>query len=465
MLIEYARAFIDRHRLLEPGAPVLAAVSGGVDSVALLTVLHRLGYALRAAHVNYGLRGAASEADEALVRALCERLGVPLHVDRPATEACARARGQSIQAAARDLRYAFFERVAVAEGLPYVAVAHHRDDQAETVLLHLFRGSGVEGLAGMPVRRPLAHGSAITLVRPFLDVRRADIEAFAVAEGIAWREDASNVGLRYRRGAIREAILPRIVEHFGPAAVDNVARSAALVRAYVEETIRPTLARLMETASRERPGGGGVLARDALEAQPPVWRRRMILEALRRWLPGAPRSETAAETVERLLEAQTGRRVVFARGSVWREREGLAFVPEREEAGERAEITVEPGTPVTLPGGVLLVEAAPCPAAPGAGAPFVEYADADRITPPLTVRPWRAGDRFRPLGMKHHKKVSDFLTDVKIPAHERSGVYVLANREKIVWVVGLRLADEVRLRPDTSRCLRLRFAPHTEPAP
>lgn len=457
MLIENVRAFIDRHRLLEPGARVLVGVSGGVDSVALLTVLHRLGYAMRAAHVNYGLRGAASEADEALVRALCRRLGVPLHVDRPATKAHARAHGQSMQAAARDLRYALFERLARAGGLSHVAVAHHRDDQAETVLLRLFRGSGVEGLAGMPVRRPLARGSAITLVRPFLDVRRSEIEAFAAAEGLAWREDASNAGFRYRRGAIREALLPRIVEHFGPAAVENIARSAALVRAYVTDTIHPELTRRFATSAQKLPGGGGMLSAGALEAQPTVWRRRLILEALRRWLPGAPLSETTAETVERLLGAQTGRRVTFGQGSVWREREGLAFVPGPGKGG--AETPVAPGAPVALPGGALLVEEAPCVASPGAGAPLVEYADADRIAPPLLARPWRTGDRFRPLGMRHHKKVSDFLTDAKIPAHERSGVYVLSDREKIVWVVGLRLSDEVRLRPGSTRCVRLRFTP------
>ena len=459
MLLEDVRAFLRDHRLLEVG------VSGGVDSVTLLTALHQLGYTVEAAHVNYGLRGTDAAADEALVRALCKRLGVRLHVAHPEVKAYAKTHGLSVQAAARDLRYAFFERIAAAGGIPFVAVAHHRDDQAETVLLHLFRGSGVEGLAGMPVQRPLVYGSDVMLVRPFLELRRADIEAFARAERLAWREDATNVGDAYRRGVIRKAILPRIVEHFGPAAKDNIARSAALVREYVDATIRPELARRFEACAKERPGGGGLLDARMLAAQPPVWRCRVILEALRRWLPGVPRSKATAETIERLLASQTGRRVAFASGSVWREREGLAFVPGVPAGDAPREVAVAPGAPVKLPRGTLLIEEAACEAPPEDRSPGVEIVDADRIVPPLLARPWRAGDRFRPLGMKQPKKVSDFLTDVKVPAHERADVYVLADREKIVWVIGYRIADEVRIGPGTRRCLRLRFGPEASPGP
>ncbi len=460
MLLRRVHQFIEKHQLIAPGARVLVGVSGGVDSIVLLHLLKKLDFAPGAAHVNYRLRGEASDGDEAFVRALCERLGVPVHVKAFDTAAYADERGQSIQEAARDLRYDFFARRAEAEGLRYVAVAHQRDDQAETVLLHLLRGAGPEGLAGMPVQRSLTPGGDVLLVRPLLDERRAEIEAYARAEGLSWREDESNQRLTYRRNVLRKAVFPLLEEHFGEAATDNIARSAALVREYVEDTFQKELQAHFDMAV---PPEGGRLDLGALRALAPVWRRRLVLEGLKRWLPEVERHAALAEEIEALVEAQPGRRVVLKGGIVWRERTSLLFERLADAAAHAEdEVSIHPGETVELGPGVLCVELLDeRPARLDAGAPQAVVVDADALSFPLVARRWQPGDRFRPLGMTGTKKVSDLLTDAKVPTHRRAGAMVLVSGDQIVWVVGLRLAHEARVRPETKRLAKFTYIQRT----
>ena len=454
MLTDDVARFIADHRLMPPGARVLVGLSGGVDSVVLLDVLLRLGYAVRAAHVNFALRGEASDGDEAFVRSWCAGRGVPLAVARFDTRAEAAARGLSVQETARVLRYDWFAERAAADGCPFVAVAHHLDDQAETVLLQLFRGSGPEGLAGMPVARSL--GGA-TLVRPLLVARRAAIEAYARAAALPWRDDASNLSPRYRRTAVREHILPLAEAHFGAGVYANVARAAALMRDYVAASLHPALAEAFAGAGVEEEQGGSLVL-ERMRAAEPVWQRRLILEALRRWLPGAPGSFTAAETVAALIDAQPGRRVAFAQGTVWRERGRLRFVPAAALAAPVLPAVLEPGVPVRVPGGTLLLT--PLEALPGGlnpGTPDVAFVDAGRLAQPLTVRPWRDGDRFRPLGMQGTKKVSDYLTDARVPPHRRRDVCVVCSGEEIVWLAGCRIDHRYRIREETQAFAKISF--------
>ena len=257
-------AFLRRHALLETGEPVVTGLSGGVDSIVLTSVLAALGVSVRAVHVNYRLRGDASDEDEAFVRTWCGERGIDLVVRSFDGEWPSDA---SVQQAARDFRYAVFEEEALAIPCGKVAVGHHRDDQAETVLLNLFRGSGPEGLAGMPVRREISPGSSVQVVRPLLAERRRDIEAYARAQGLTWREDASNTTPKYRRGALRGDILPLIEQHFGEAVVENIARSGSLVREYVDEVLRDGLEACFDVAL----AGEGAVDEAAVRALPPVF--------------------------------------------------------------------------------------------------------------------------------------------------------------------------------------------------
>lgn len=447
-------AFLRRHALLETGEPVVIGLSGGVDSMALTSVLATLGMAVRAVHVNYRLRGDASNEDEAFVRAWCGERGVDLVVRSFDGEWPS---GASVQQAARDFRYAVFEEAALAISCSKVAVGHHRDDQAETVLLNLFRGSGPEGLAGMPARREIAPGSSVQVVRPLLAERRRDIAAYALAQGLKWREDASNTIPKYRRGALREHILPLIEQHFGEAVVENIARSGALVREYVDEVLRDELEACFDAALT----GEGVVDEAAVRALPPVLRRRVFIEALRRWAPGFEADARAAARIEHLLDMQPGRRLVFGDTVVWRERDRIFFAPSGSSSpGEFAPACrLDEEGAVEIPGGYLHVERLGAP--PGdvaVGAPDEVYLDARTARFPLLVRPWAAGDRFVPLGMRRGKKISDFLTDEHVPPHQKRAVHVVESEGRIVWVLPLRISEEARVREDSSEVVRLRFA-------
>jgi tRNA(Ile)-lysidine synthase len=196
-----------------------------------------------------------------------------------------------------------------------------------------------------------------------------------------------------------------------------------------------------------------------------VWRRRLLLEALRRALPSASYSYTMAEELDALVEAQVGRRVEVTNGSVWRERTGLRFLPEGAELASVSPTPVDWGEPVSIPQGELRVErCAERPPSLDLGTPNVAYADADRLGTSLTVRSWVDGDRFRPLGLDGSKTVSDLLTDAQVAPHRRRGICVLCNDEHVVWVVGHRLDGRVRVRPDSDRIARLVLRPREKPS-
>lgn len=441
------RAYIATHGLLGAAQRVVVGVSGGLDSTVLLYLLVEEEGDVVAAHVNYGLRGTAADADEALIRRTCETLGVPLTVDRP------RLNAGNTQQQARDARYAFFEQVANEHGASAVAVAHHRDDQAETLLMNLARGAGPVGLAGMPPCRHLDPASEVMLVRPLLFASRDEIRAYAVGRGIEWREDATNRKSDYRRTALRTVVLPALDRVF-PGAADRLADTAKMMRAYLDSGA-PLAAGLGLEGFAEPVPDGWSLPVDALRHHPPVVRYGIWIEALRRWAPDAPRSAATARELDRLLDAQPGRRVEWVGVRVWRDRNRIIF---EEAVGEGDEpVRVEMGT-TRAAGGTLRVEPVARPERFDPS-PLVEYADADRLTFPLVLRLWRAGDRLVPLGMEGTKKVSDLLTDRSVPTHERARQRVLLKGDEIVWVVGHRLAAPFQVRPDMPRVVRLEWQP------
>lgn len=460
-VVERVARFIEKEGVFDDGARVLVGVSGGVDSMTCLALLRHLGYEVRALHVNYGLR-AGADGDEALVREWCagQSPPVPLTVVERDPKRRAEQNDESLQEAAREQRYAAMAEAADEIGASAVAVGHHRDDQAETLLLNLVRGTGPEGLAGMPPCRPLDAAPDVPLVRPLLEVRRDDIEAFARARGLPWREDPTNRDPDYDRSVIRTEVLPLLQKRFN-GIPDTIARTAGLMRDYVDHTVTPALEARLErgyTSCR----AGGRLGLDVLRDEPGVWRRRLILAALADALPEAPQTAAVATEIDGLLDAQVGRRVEVGRGAVWRTRSGLRFLPNKAAPVPlRSPVRVPWGEAVSLERGVLRLDRLDTvPAALDTGTPHVEIVDADRLAEPLTVASWEAGDRIQPLGMTGTKPVADCLTEAQVPPHRRAGVYLLRTAEHPAWVVGHRLDHRVRVREDTKRAARLSWQPN-----
>ena len=451
MLQDRIRGIIARSGMRASEAHTLVGLSGGVDSVTLVHVLMSEGVSVEAAHVNAKLRGNEADEDEAFVRTMCKEKGIQLNVASINVEEEAIRTGESIQMAARRTRYDFLSSLAVQQKATHISLGHHADDQAETVLLNLLRGTGPEGLAGMPAVRPLAEA---LLVRPLLGVRRTEILSYATAQGLTWRDDTSNLDTKYVRNHVRTAVIPAMDQACGADASAAIVRSAALLRAYVEENLQPNTAAVFADAANEHDRS---LRLDALEQAAPVWRSRVILEAVRKWAPEVERTTAVAGRVDDLIRAQPGRRVRLGSVTVWRDRDRLTFqtpLPAFKDAelwpDQPARIHSGQVRMVMRPRGRMRLDDSDDNTA---------FADARRLVFPLTVRKWRKGDRLRPLGLDGSKKVSDLLTDAKVRSSERHGIHVVTSDGQVVWVVGVRLAAPFRVTDTTRKVALLRFEP------
>ena len=407
---------------------LLVAVSGGVDSVVLLHLLAEAGQPLVAAHVDHGLRADAA-ADGEMVDAVCQRLGVP-HVRLAVT-----VEPGNVQDRARAARYAALADAARQHGCAAVATGHTATDQAETVLMALVRGAGLRGLAGMPRRRPLAEG--VDLVRPLLDVSRAEVEGYAARYGLEWREDPSNQLDVFRRNRLRRSMMEALRAEGG----DETDRRIAAAAGYARSGLGVVTNQLDAVVVADRQlslAGLATLAGDA--------RRAVLAEAVARWAPEAPRSQALVDRLAALVEAPVGTCVESGGLRAWRQRDALRFDTGEETSG---------------PAGTLVVT--PLPSVPSAfdGGPWTETVDADRAAD-VRVRPWRDGDRIRPLGLGGSQLVSDLLRQRGVARPDRAAVPVVVPRDEaassqrggVLWVVGHRLAASVAVGPETTRAAR-----------
>lgn len=468
---DFVRAFILKHNLLCDSDRVIVSVSGGIDSMTLLCILQELGYALVCVHFNHEVRGSDSESDAATVTRYCGTFGLS-HIElRIGEELRGLKRSHSFQARARDIRYAHLRRIAVEKGISRIAVAHNRDDQAETVLLNLLRGTGLDGIAAMRPIRELGREAEIQLIRPFLGVRRLEIEAYALDQNIPWREDASNRNPRYIRNRIRHEIIPALQRIPGPGAgrvpdarpdfIDDIAEAAEEMSGLVDEDFPDLLPRPLQNWRNF----DAFLPVDPLLGLPEIVRSWLVLRAVRYWLPDAPVRKTTVSAIERLLSAQPGKRVQFKKGCIWRERRVLRFDPlhgSGEAADERqlVDASIESvelisGSPVPIEQGELSLNFVGDPRILKDSNRNCVFLDYEKVKGLLRVRPWRAGDRFVPFGMKGSKKVKAYLTDSKVEIRERTDTRVVCDDEKIVWLVGYRLDDRVRVDANSKRIARL----------
>lgn len=470
-----------RARLEECGlrdGSLVVAVSGGPDSTALLLALtelqRTLGLRLHVAHLDHGLR-ADSADDASFVRELARGLGHACTVERADVAAYRRERRLSPEAAAREVRYAFLARVARIVGADAVAVAHTRDDQAETVLLHLVRGGGLAGLRGMSVRSTYrGAGGPVSLVRPLLDVAREETAAFCRSRGVEPRQDPSNMLTTIPRNHLRLNVLPelaRINPQVG-AALARLARTAALDVDYIEGQVDD----VWREAVRES-DGGLLLDCGVVNAQ----HRAVMHHLLRRAYATVRGSEADLEQVHleemaRLLSGPAGRKTALPGGltleagpkDAWLSAGRPYPCPLPSLEGEHALPASGEGT---VGGWRVRAREEAWPAALDGG-PFDAYLDRDVLGGALAVRTRRRGDRFQPLGVgasgngrgETTTKLQDFLVDQRVPRSWRDQVPLVVSPRGIAWVVGWRIAHWARVTPQTRRALRLEFTPVERPS-
>jgi tRNA(Ile)-lysidine synthase len=476
-LHESVKAAISRHHMLAPGDTVGVAVSGGADSVALLLLLaelrEELGVRLVVLHFNHQLRGAEADADEQFVAQLAAKHGLALISAREDVAAAARANGWNLEDAARRLRLRFFESVVESGRATRVAVAHTADDQAETVLAHLLRGTGPTGLAAI---YPIAGH----VVRPLLSVRRAELREYLNSLGQPWREDSSNQDTSRLRARIRHHLLPELERDFQPEIVARLGQLAALAREDAEFW-NLLIADRCRALTEKLPAGVAIRVDDLLSPFPPDLAdagSRGSLEALSKRLVRRIVAEVrggsaqlAAQHVDQVLhlatECRSGNRVELPGGviaqrdfdrivfSLANRPSGTTGEPESDLASKTYEYSVElsgaqPAS-VSVPeiGRRFCLKVIDWPAARSDTRSLAEALDRDLLRPPLVLRNWRPGDSYRPRGRRHPHKLKRLLLANRVAVRERAGWPVLTSAGSLVWARELPVAEEFAARPGT----------------
>ena len=425
---EKVTQYINRKQLFMPTDKVLVTLSGGADSVALLLLLQTSGYNCEAAHCNFHLRDAESDKDEAFVRQLCAQLQVPLHIAHFDTMRTAKERHISIEMAARELRYNWFEHIRQHINADVIAVAHHRDDSVETLLLNLIRGTGINGMQGI---RP-QNGR---VVRPLLCLERKEIIAYLNRIGQDYVTDSTNLQDEYTRNKIRLNLLP-LMQAINPSVKESILNTAehlgevaAIYKKGIEEGIKR-----VQTAT-------GIHI-EALMKEPAP--KALLFEIL------YPLGFNTAQVgdIYRALDGQPGKTFSTEQWRVVKDREFLLIESRQQSVPPLLAMEEHAFTPeFTIPRD----KATAC-------------FDADKLPHPLSLRLWQQGDTFVPFGMKGTKKVSDYMTDRKFSLLRKEQQWVLCCGKEIIWLVGERTDNRFRIGASTKRVLVIRLSsPENEP--
>jgi tRNA(Ile)-lysidine synthase len=424
--------------------PLIVACSGGIDSVVLCELCYQAQVTFSIAHCNFGLRGAESNRDEAFVTSLGVKYSVPVFVKTFDTEGYGLLKKLSIQEAARELRYQWFEALRIEKKAAFVLLAHHANDNIETMLMHLFRGTGLHGLTGMPERVENAY-----CLRPLLQQTRRSIEAFAAANGLQWVDDSSNASSKYTRNFFRNELIP---------AIQNIYPQA-------EENLLHTIERLKQTEALYQLLTDGLLKKILLtagvETKLPVSKliqfahTSLPYEVLKKFGFG----EKQVPELLKLAQAQSGSYLQNETFRIIKHGKWLIFSP--QQVPEIETIVIEKETKrVRLSIGELQLKTIGKEHFHLDKSPAVAQLDASAIQFPLIMRRWKQGDYFYPLGMRKKKKIARFLIDLKLSTTEKENTWVLESHARILWVVGYRIDDRFKVTDHTNNILQLTFSRH-----
>ncbi len=432
--------YIGSYSLFDKSERILLAVSGGVDSMVMMSLFCSAGYNVGIAHCNFGLRGEESDEDEVLVANEAARYGVPVYNVRFDTAGEMERTGESVQIAARRLRYAWFRELCGKEGYDVIAIAHHADDSIETFFINMFRGTGLRGLTGIN----MVNGR---VVRPLLFASRREILDYATAHHIPFREDSSNRSTKYLRNKIRLGLIPRIKEispNFLRVMVSNLKRlsDAQMFISHAVERIRADV--------EEHNDGYVTIDTSKIDAGFPI--DFVIYELLGKH---GFKGDVVDDLVRALHDGASGKRF-YARDHVaYTDRNRIIVAPIGED--DPCSIEIGPKAYRVYAGNYMMlfqrldigdVDTLVQPE-------NIALLDADKLEFPLEARRWQDGDAFTPFGMKGSKKVSDYLVDAKVSVPEKKRQLVLVSGGHIVWLVGRRIDDAYRVTSDTENVLKI----------
>lgn len=480
-----------------PGENWLLAVSGGCDSMAMMACLAlmaqtgQLTFAkLHVAHLDHQLRGEESTADAAFVKEQAQNLGLPFTLETIDVSREALASKESIELAARRLRYDFLARAARRHSCTKIALAHNADDNAETILHRILRGTGIRGLAGIPAVRQLP-GENLRFIRPLLSIPRADIEEYAAQNQIPYRHDHTNLSRDYTRNRIRLDLLPLLKQQYNPQVVDALLHLGRIAEE-AGGTLDMDTADALQTLILARTDNSITLSLELLQSKTRAELAQIMRAAMD--LLQIPQQQIGFRQIAailNLIQTQNGGETLLLPAGLIIERTANRLIVRRRDP---ARLETESAPPLP-PAAILLPDRTNLPPGyirfdPPAGekpisaldtqlldstaeildsfrktkTPGEEILDYHTLQPPLVLRTWQEGDRFRPLGAPGDKTLGDFFTDVKIPAALRRRIPLLCDRAGILWVLGLRIAHRARITPQTTLILRLAILSSGEPA-
>lgn len=441
--------FIDEHSLIAPGEKILAALSGGPDSVFLLYLLYkfrtRLKITLSAIHINHSLRGKDAAGDEKFCRDYCMNMGIDFLSVKKNVKSFAKKNGYSLEEAGRILRYREFTRALKLKNLDKIATAHNANDNTETVLLNLIKGTGLDGISGIPAGRE-------NIIRPILCFTKEEILSYLERNHISFRIDKSNADTNFERNYLRNKILPLIKTRLNPSVDQAVLVSSENFRS-IKEYILTTETESFKNIKKDASGNLQISIADLKKAKADL--RGLLLKTLLERELNIKIFSRDIRKIFSLSGAQAGKQIELSGGTlVFKEREYLKFM-RSFRINEGYSVKIEIGEEKKTPFGTLSIRECDRASLVYSSNKNKEYISADALSSEFTIRRWKNGDSFHPLGMRGKKKISDFLNEQKVESSGKKEHLILLNDDKVIWVIGLRIDDRYKIIPTTQKILEL----------
>ncbi|MBN2520989.1 MAG: tRNA lysidine(34) synthetase TilS [Bacteroidales bacterium] len=434
-------AFINQHQLFAKTDKILLTVSGGIDSVCMAHLFHSAGFNFGIAHCNFNLRGAESDGDEAFVKELAKTYNVDFFIENFNTESYAAENKISVQMAARNLRYNWFEKVRALEQYDYIAVAHNKNDLIESFFINLARGTGIKGLTGFKAKNGY-------IIRPLLLFTRQEIMEYSEINNIKYREDSSNSSTKYIRNKIRHNILP-LLEEINPRITDSMVET--IERIADAETIYSDAVKAFKNKCTTQKGD--VLYIDInLINQYKELKKTYLYEIIREY----GFSNKIIKDVLNSLTGISGKNFYSKTHRIVKDRKTLIITPYLQAEDNKYYVDRD-NTEIDYPV-KLKIEIIDC----HLGIDIVKdqnfaFFDIDKLSFPLILRKWKSGDYFQPFGMKGLKKLSDYFIDMKLSIPEKENIWILASGEKIIWIIGHRTDEHFKITSTTKTALKIQY--------